>query len=857
MADYYRILTGNWDDTPTLSWSATSGGAAAGYATPPTAADDVYLDANTGAVTITIAAAATCKNLDCTGFTGTLAGTSTLAVSGTVFKLVSGMGYTYTGTLTFNATSGTTAITSGTKTMDQPITFNGAGGTFQLQDNLTSGATRTATLTAGTLDIQSFTLATGIFSSNNANTRVITGAGTINLTNASGTTTVWNTTDQTNMTGSGFTGLIQVSGANSSTRTIQMDGSPAISWPSVTISGGSGNMTLTNFNCLNYTQTSGYTGPFQNGLMTIRGNFTLDPANGTPANTTNAISFTATSGTKTITTAGKTINCPFTFNGAGGTWQLQDNLTSGATRVLTLTAGTLDIQGFTASFSGFSSTGTGTRALIGSGTISAITTTGATAWDTTDQTNMTGSGFTGTIAISGASSGRAIVMDSSPVIEWPSILVSAGSGTLTLTNVNCLNYTQTSGYTGIMGSASPVTVRGNLALDAANGAPEAGTGVLTFAAASGTKTINAAGKTIDRPITVNAPGATHQLAAALTMGSTRTLTHTAGTLDLNDFNLAAAAYSSSNSNTRALDLGTGTHTLSAAASAWDIGTSTGMTLTPGTSTIVLSDAAADFLGGGLTYYDLRFSTAGGTVVITGSNTFHGIATPVPGTAMTLNMTAGTTTHVTTFDVNGAVGALVTLKSATSATHALVADGAPITCTFLDISYSVASPAATWIATSSIDSGNNTGWSFASGMREFTSAMFMARSRWRKRLLALLLLLFAACDFEVEGFSPEVVARYRCKQRVCAHLAECSPIVAGLGWDWRTRKRCMQTMWCGSNLVACEAAVGALTCIGPGATPWLHSQHAGGVDAIRQACMPLVEWRGGGEVVRVPVKVGRP
>jgi hypothetical protein len=71
----------------------------------------------------------------------------------------------------FNATSGTKTINTAGVTFDRPFTFNGVGGTWQLQAALTSGASRTCTLTNGTLDLASYTLTTGLFSSSNSNAR--------------------------------------------------------------------------------------------------------------------------------------------------------------------------------------------------------------------------------------------------------------------------------------------------------------------------------------------------------------------------------------------------------------------------------------------------------------------------------------------------------------------------------------------------------------------------------------------------------------------------------------------------------------------------------------------------------------
>jgi hypothetical protein len=45
-------------------------------------------------------------------------------------------------------------ITVNTKTIDQPIVFNGIGGTWQFQDALTQGSTRAFTITDGTVQLK-------------------------------------------------------------------------------------------------------------------------------------------------------------------------------------------------------------------------------------------------------------------------------------------------------------------------------------------------------------------------------------------------------------------------------------------------------------------------------------------------------------------------------------------------------------------------------------------------------------------------------------------------------------------------------------------------------------------------------
>jgi hypothetical protein len=148
-ADRYWVGgSANWDATAGTKWALTSGGA--GGQAVPTASDNCFFDAASGAVTVTLnTAARTCLNADFTGFTGTFAGTQTWTISGGL-TLGAGMTITYTGAITFNATSGTNVITSNGKALLSSIAFNGTGGTWQLADTFTSSLN--LTLTAGTFD---------------------------------------------------------------------------------------------------------------------------------------------------------------------------------------------------------------------------------------------------------------------------------------------------------------------------------------------------------------------------------------------------------------------------------------------------------------------------------------------------------------------------------------------------------------------------------------------------------------------------------------------------------------------------------------------------------------------------------
>jgi len=108
--------------------------------------------------------------------------------------------------------------------------------------------------------------------------------------------------------------------------------------------------------------------------LNVYGNSTF--LSGMTANYTGNLTYLATSGTKTITSNSVTLKSgTIAFSGVGGTWQLQDNFThnDASLSTLSLTNGTLDLNGKTMTVLRFTSTGAATRVLtFGAGTLASI-----------------------------------------------------------------------------------------------------------------------------------------------------------------------------------------------------------------------------------------------------------------------------------------------------------------------------------------------------------------------------------------------------------------------------------------------------------------------------------------------------
>lgn len=204
-ARYWVGGTGTWDLSTTTHWAASSGGS--GGASPPiTITTSVNFDGNSGGGTTTLGYSYSGVSLNMTGYTGTLSqssytlsftgnvttggtftnangltvggnlstdtsssftNSSTVTLSGNLttgtsstfagstgisvpgnLTLATGTNWTNTGTITFTSTSSGKTITNNSVSISSPVVFNGSGGVWTLQDNLTC---KSATLTAGNL----------------------------------------------------------------------------------------------------------------------------------------------------------------------------------------------------------------------------------------------------------------------------------------------------------------------------------------------------------------------------------------------------------------------------------------------------------------------------------------------------------------------------------------------------------------------------------------------------------------------------------------------------------------------------------------------------------------------------------
>lgn len=671
MANRYWVGgTAAWDGTAGTKWSLTNGGP--GGEAVPTAADDVFFSSGSGTVTCTITGARVAKSIDCTGFTGTLAGATTpaLTLSGSL-TLVAGMTVTYAGTTTFNATA--TIISAG-KTIGG-VTVSGSGITVTLGDALNLG-NRILTVTQGTFttSASNYSVTADSISSSNSNVRTINLNGST-LTLSASSPVVFTTT--TNLTFNAGTSQINVTSTGGTFA-------------------GSGRTFY------NVTYTANATGSTRI-LTTFTG-----------VNTFNDLSFTAPSSsaiTRVIFNANQTVSGTLNCAGASALRRIMFETDGiGTTRTITaaaISANDCDFRDIT--ISGAAAGSSPTRAGDCGGNSGITFPVAKTVYRVGTNTTWPGSSSWALSSGAGGSDNNFPLAQDTAVIDNGTTL----SGTLTadvfnLGSLDCS--TRTNAIT--LNYASSFSIYGSYTLG--SGVTISGTSEQFFNSV-GTQSINTAGKTITFPIFIDVRN-TLQLGAALTSSSYFTFFR--GTLSANTYNLTCTTFSGLLNNVKVLNMGSGTWTLSGTGTVWDFSTPSNTTLNKETANILLSNTtttARTFAGGSFTYNKLTIGGATGTstLTFTGSNTFSELAS-TKTVAHTLSFTAGTTQTVGAWTITGTVGNVVTIQSATAASHTLTKTGGGIvSANYLSISRSTATPSNTWYAgANSTNGGNNSGWIFS-------------------------------------------------------------------------------------------------------------------------------------------------
>lgn len=670
---YWVGGTADWNGTAGTKWSTTSGGA--GGSAVPTSSDNVFFDGGSGPFTVTISGVdANTLNLDFSGFNGTLAGVTTGIFLYGNLTLSAGMTITHTGNIAMSATSGTSTITSNGQTLTSQLTFDGAGGTWQLADDLIVTNTAGITLTRGTLDANNRNVTTSKFYCSNLNVKTLTmGGGTWTLTGTG--TTVWN--------------CYQGPTLNANTSTIKITGS------SCDFSGGG--KIYNNF----WNASSGGTFTVIINDSNTFNDFKLDPGVTQKFNTTTTQTITS------LTANGNSISLIYIISETAG------NIFSLSKPSGTVTVNFCHIQD-----------------CIGTG--------GATwnAVDSSDDGNNTGWNFSGnnrywvgsTASWNGTAGSKwAFISAGTGGVAEPTasekVYFDAHSGVNTITvdtntaHCNGLDFTNFTGT--ISGSTTAIVIdNGDLVFYSgmtnnfqslfsfnsgtchitSNGIAFAGTGNAIEIGVGGTPTV-----TLNDDLLINTLGAVFNLDQ--------------GTFNANGHNVTVPNFSYNSTSTAILNMGAGTWTITdTTVTSWNIPISTGLTLNASSSTLIFNGSSSSntsFLGGGFTYNNFWDNMSGsGFLEIYDNNTFNDFQVDA---GREVQFTHGTTTTLSSLTAIGTISNNITLISESSGNaFTLSKSSGNVVVDYCVIQDSHATGGASWGATRSTNSGGNTGWVFLAG-----------------------------------------------------------------------------------------------------------------------------------------------
>jgi hypothetical protein len=581
----------------------------------------VFFDANSTGI-CTIAAGNTgARSINCTGFTGTIAGSATITVAGSV-TLSALMTYTRTGGMTFTGTG--TLITAG-KTLST-VTIDGVGITVTLGDALTasSGITVTrGTFNTANYNVTAFNLNAG---SQTFVRSVILGSSTLTFSGSSAlflnsTNITFNAgTSQINMS----SGSATLTGANLTFYNVSFTSTIA-GTREITGANTFNNLTL-NASASGLSQLDIGANQTVNGTFTCAGSSVTARAfvRSGALNTTHTITANAVSAT----------NCDFR------------NITiAGAAAPISPTRG-----GDCGGNSGITFPAAKTVYRVGTNTIWA----GSSSWALT-------SGGAGSDNNFPLAQDTAIINEDTALTGTLSTSVIYNHGSLdcsTRTTGITLNHNQTANRYGSYTLGSGVTV--------------SGTSTQTFFGRS-TMVFTSAGKTITFPIVVDTPSGAFELGDAFV--SSNTLTLTRGTFDAKNYNVTCTRFSSSNSVIRTLTMGSGLWTItptgSGTVSAWSLSAVTNLTFNKDTANILITSGTTsqnpNFEGGGLAYNKLTFGGSGTSQIFTlfQNNTLTELAS-TKTVAHTIRFGADQT--IGTWSVTGTAGNVVTVNSSSPFTR---------------------------------------------------------------------------------------------------------------------------------------------------------------------------------------------
>jgi hypothetical protein len=659
----------NWGDADV--WATTDGGDPTGVATP-TSSDNVYFT-STNNNNCAVAATADCADIDFTGgtgYTGTFSGSSALGVYGS-FALNDIMSYTYSGTMTFSATTAGHTIYTAGNTIGGVVNLNGVNGEWTLNDSMTLN-TKNVVLLRGALNLNDKNISgVATFQITGTNTR------SLDLTSSTITCQRWNADTTTNLTFDAGTSKITITGTSD-----QPFGS--LTYNDVEYS-GTGNFITTGaatFNDLTYGGTgNSATGAYMSiaADIIVGGTFTCKGA---------------TQGTKKWLTS-------------------NDNTTR-----RTITAAVVDID----------------NALI-----EAIKGAGAGSWDfsalhvgnlnnTEDITfpavddlfwvGVNGGNFSDTANWSTSTGGAGGARVPLPLDTCYFDANSIGGAGKTITND--VRFTGGLDFTGVTNTPTVdlgyLNISGTV-LKLVSGMTLGGTIGWNLRGQGLTSNVTFAGQTLPAALTNANSFSTYNFLDDIILPVNSALTWKAGTMNAGG-NVTVGTFVSDGAGTRVINMGAGTWELRRAMNTTWVATGSNLTLNKETANIKITNfdnTALSFQGGDKTYNNIWFARGTSTAIntITGTNTFAEFKDT--GTEAHTITFPNVTTTVTSTDINGSAGKLITLqRTGASGTWTISDSAGTNTVTYCNISNSTAEGGAEWNALTTdgnVDGGGNTGWTF--------------------------------------------------------------------------------------------------------------------------------------------------
>ena len=248
---------------------------------------------------------------------------------------------------------------------------------------------------------------------------------------------------------------------------------------------------------------------------------------------------------------------------------------------------------------------------------------GAGTWNTTSTTNWSTS--------SGGSGGAPV-----PTAADSVFFDQAGTYTVTCSvALFCLDITVSAG-TVTFSSNGTLTISGSMSLLA--GTVWSATGTITFNATTTGKTVTTNGVSLNGNIIFNGAGGGWTLGSALTSTGSLTVTNGTFSTSVSNYAVTALAIDSSFGTNRTISLNASTVTFTAAVTVVNFTVAINLTFNAGTSTIICTGSPITFIGGGLTFYNVSFtSTTVGTRSITGANTFNNLSVAAPSAIGVTNL----------------------------------------------------------------------------------------------------------------------------------------------------------------------------------------------------------------------------